>query len=70
MAGVTDDCEEGIDRARVHDASKFGTEERIAFVWLTEPVDEAVQPKEMILRTTVRTSRKPPRVGRTRNGLH
>src|SRR3954465_9282524 len=36
LAGVTDYGEELIERARVHDASKFGPEERIPYVWLTE----------------------------------
>ena len=36
MAKVTDYGEELIERARVHDASKFGPEERIPYVWLTE----------------------------------
>src|SRR5215510_10950690 len=36
LAKVTDDGEELLERARVHDASKFGPEERIPYVWLTE----------------------------------
>jgi hypothetical protein len=36
LAPVTDCGEELIERARIHDASKFGPEERIAYVWLTE----------------------------------
>lgn len=36
LARVTDYGEELIDRARIHDASKFGPEERIPYVWLTE----------------------------------
>jgi len=36
MAKVTDYGEELIERARVHDASKFGSEERIPYIWLTE----------------------------------
>jgi hypothetical protein len=36
LADVTDYGEELIDRTRVHDASKFGPEERIPYVWLTE----------------------------------
>ena len=36
MAKVTDYGEELIERARVHDASKFGPDERIPYVWLTE----------------------------------
>ena len=36
LAKVTDYGDELIERARVHDASKFGPEERIAYVWLTE----------------------------------
>lgn len=36
MAQVTDHGEMLIERARVHDASKYGTEERIPYVWLTE----------------------------------
>jgi hypothetical protein len=36
LAAVTDDGEELIERARVHDASKIGPEERIPYVWLTE----------------------------------
>jgi hypothetical protein len=36
LAEVTDYGEELIERARVHDASKFGLEERIPYVWLTE----------------------------------
>jgi hypothetical protein len=36
MAAVTDYGEELIERAKVHDLSKYGTEERIPYVWLTE----------------------------------
>jgi len=36
LAPVTDRGEELLERARVHDASKFGPEERIPYVWLTE----------------------------------
>lgn len=36
LAGITDYGEELLERARVHDASKFGPEERIPYVWLTE----------------------------------
>jgi hypothetical protein len=36
LAPVTDHGEELLERARVHDASKFGPEERIPYVWLTE----------------------------------
>jgi hypothetical protein len=36
LARVTDHDEELAERARVHDASKFGPEERIPYVWLTE----------------------------------
>lgn len=36
LTKVTDYCEELIERARVHDASKFGPEEKIPYVWLTE----------------------------------
>ena len=36
LAEVTGYGEELIERARVHDASKFGPEERIPYVWLTE----------------------------------
>jgi len=36
MAPVTKNGQELIERARVHDASKFGPEERIPYVWLTE----------------------------------
>jgi len=36
MAQVTNYGDELIERARVHDASKFGPEERIPYVWLTE----------------------------------
>jgi hypothetical protein len=36
LADVTDYSEELIERAKLHDASKFGTEERIPYVWLTE----------------------------------
>jgi hypothetical protein len=36
LADVTDHGEELIERAKVHDASKFDAEERIPYVWLTE----------------------------------
>lgn len=36
LAGVTDYGQELIERAREHDASKFGPEERIPYIWLTE----------------------------------
>lgn len=36
LAAVTDYGDELADRAKVHDASKFGPEERIPYVWLTE----------------------------------
>src|SRR5436189_4472172 len=36
LAAVTEYGEELIERAKVHDASKFGAEERIPYVWLTE----------------------------------
>jgi hypothetical protein len=36
LARVTDYGEDLLERARVHDASKFGPEERIPYVWLTE----------------------------------
>ena len=36
LARVTDYGEELIERARVHDASKFAPEEYIPYVWLTE----------------------------------
>jgi hypothetical protein len=36
MARVTGHGDMLIERARVHDASKYGTEERIPYVWLTE----------------------------------
>lgn len=36
LAQVTNHGEELVERARIHDASKFGPEERIAYVWLTE----------------------------------
>jgi hypothetical protein len=36
LAGGTGCGEELIERARAHDASKFGREERIPYVWLTE----------------------------------
>src|SRR5262245_55441976 len=36
LARVTDYGEELIERAKVHDASKFGPEEQIPYVWLTE----------------------------------
>src|SRR5262245_58118540 len=36
LAGVSEHADELRERARVHDASKFGPEERIPYVWLTE----------------------------------
>jgi hypothetical protein len=36
LARVTDHGEQLLERARVHDASKFGPEEYIPYVWLTE----------------------------------
>ena len=36
LAAVMDCGEELIERAKVHDASKFGPEERMPYVWLTE----------------------------------
>jgi pimeloyl-ACP methyl ester carboxylesterase len=36
LARVTDHGDELMERARIHDASKFGPEERIPYVWLTE----------------------------------
>ncbi len=36
LARVTEHGAELLERARVHDASKFGPEERIPYVWLTE----------------------------------
>lgn len=36
MASVTDHADELRERARVHDASKFGEEERLPYIWLTE----------------------------------
>lgn len=36
MASVTEHGDELNERARVHDASKFGREEWIPYVWLTE----------------------------------
>lgn len=36
LAAVTNCGEALIERAKVHDASKFGPEERIPYVWLTE----------------------------------
>jgi hypothetical protein len=36
MANATGYGEELLHRAKVHDASKFGAEERIPYVWLTE----------------------------------
>lgn len=36
LAKVTDHGAELLERARVHDASKFGPEERTPYVWLTE----------------------------------
>ena len=36
LVAVTDCGAELIERARVHDASKYGPEERIPYIWLTE----------------------------------
>ncbi|ADG69036.1 conserved hypothetical protein [Planctopirus limnophila DSM 3776] len=36
MASLTEYAAELIERARIHDASKYGTEERIPYIWLTE----------------------------------
>jgi hypothetical protein len=36
MADVTGHGEELIERAKLHDASKLGAEERVSYVWLTE----------------------------------
>ncbi len=36
LAGVTVHGDDLIERAKTHDASKFGDEERIPYVWLTE----------------------------------
>ena len=36
MASVTEYTDELHERGRVHDASKFGPEERIPYIWLTE----------------------------------
>jgi hypothetical protein len=36
LAEVTDYRDELLERAKVHDASKFGPEERVPYVWLTE----------------------------------
>jgi hypothetical protein len=36
LAEVTDYGDELIERAKVHDASKFGPEERMPYVWLTD----------------------------------
>jgi hypothetical protein len=36
LAEIIEHSDELIERARVHDASKFGPEERIPYVWLTE----------------------------------
>ena len=36
LAEVTDHGEELFERAKVHDASKFGAEERVPYIWLTE----------------------------------
>ena len=36
MASVTDYANELNERARVHDASKFGAIERVPYIWLTE----------------------------------
>ena len=36
LAGVTDHGEQLIARTKVHDASKFGPQERVPYIWLTE----------------------------------
>ncbi len=36
MASVTEYADELNERARIHDSSKYGTEERIPYIWLTE----------------------------------
>lgn len=36
MAALTPWAQELIERSRVHDASKFGPDERIPYIWLTE----------------------------------
>lgn len=36
MASVTEYADDLQERARTHDASKFGPEERIPYIWLTE----------------------------------
>lgn len=36
MASVTEYADELKERARIHDASKYGPEERIPYIWLTE----------------------------------
>lgn len=36
MAVATEHAEQLNERARVHDASKFGPEERVPYIWLTE----------------------------------
>ena len=36
MAKLTDYTKELTERAKVHDASKFGAEERVPYIWLTE----------------------------------
>ena len=36
LATVTNCGDELVERAKVHDASKFGPEERIPYIWLTE----------------------------------
>jgi hypothetical protein len=36
LAKITDYADELMERAKVHDATKFGPEERIPYVWLTE----------------------------------
>src|SRR5262249_38425711 len=36
LAAITPSGEELLERAKVHDASKFGPEERLPYVWLTE----------------------------------
>ena len=36
MASVTEHGDELLQRARLHDASKFGPQERVPYIWLTE----------------------------------
>ncbi len=36
MAFVTEHADELNERARIHDASKYGVEERVPYIWLTE----------------------------------